>query len=255
LSYVKEMENAFRDSFKLLNGLPDYIAIEEKDEIEYDNDKFKNDIKSLINIGEELGIKRLSALINRTSQHYLSFSEMLISQGFKPYASKVEVFRDLHDINGNSQKYKWISLEDSIFTEYDFKKYWEQCMAGSDNEPSSLTMEEHLNSLKNELGDNWRNSCKVIYLGNKPIGISIPHIEPGTLSEGRLFYFGILPEERGKGHSVLIHYQSLYILKKMGAKYYIGSTHEKNIKMQKVFLRNSCRIKAQTQSFYKYFDS
>jgi len=39
----------------------------------------------------------------------------------------------------------------------------------------------------------------------------MPHIEPGTSEEGRLFYFGIIPSERGKGKSKLLHKQALEI--------------------------------------------
>ncbi|WP_233522734.1 hypothetical protein [Peribacillus glennii] len=45
------------------------------------------------------------------------------------------------------------------------------------------------------------------------MGIAIPHIEPGTDSEGRLFYFGLMPEERGKGKSAEIHMDCLMLLK------------------------------------------
>lgn len=44
----------------------------------------------------------------------------------------------------------------------------------------------------------------------------------GDIDEGRLFYFGIFPEERGKGYSKYLHLQSLHFLKEMGATYYIG---------------------------------
>ncbi|NDI37135.1 GNAT family N-acetyltransferase [Chengkuizengella sediminis] len=254
MNHVKIIENKLINSFKVLNGLPNYIAIEEKNEIEFDNEELQNNLIELIKIGVKLGINRISALINRTSQHYLNLSEMLIHHGFEPYASKVEVYRDLHDINSNIKEYTWRSIEEATISEGKFKECWKQCMSGSDNAPSSLTMDEHLNSVKSELGDNWMSSCKVIFLKDKSIGISIPHIEPGTIDEGRLFYFGVLPEHRGKGLSSFIHHQSLYLLKQMGASYYIGSTHEKNIKMQKVFQRNNCSIKAHTESYYKYFN-
>lgn len=53
------------------------------------------------------------------------------------------------------------------------------------NAPSSLTMDEHLNSVKNEIGEKWRDSCNAIYLEGKPIGVSIPHIETGKkMKEG-----------------------------------------------------------------------
>ena len=43
--------------------------------------------------------------------------------------------------------------------------------------------------------------------------MSIPHIETGTESEGRLFYFGVMPYYRGKGIASRLHLQSLHMLK------------------------------------------
>ncbi len=116
-------------------------------------------------------------------------------------------------------------------------------------------MEEQLQSVERLLGSDWGHSCIAIYEENKPIGITIPHIEPETIDEGRLFYFGLLPEERGKGRSVQLHYQSLLFLKQMGATYYIGSTHETNLIMQNVFLKNGCSVKSHTESYYRCLSS
>ena len=71
--------------------------------------------------------------------------------------------------------------------------------------------------------------------------MSIPHIEPGTVSEGRLFYFGVnCLSYRGKGVASQLHLQCLHMFKEMGATYYIGSTHTSNEKMQGIFWRNNC---------------
>lgn len=126
-------------------------------------------------------------------------------------------------------------------------------MSGSDNAPSSLSIHEHFHSIQTELGGDWQKSRIAFYESNQPIGISIPHIEPGTKNEGRLFYFGLLPEERGKGLSAHIHLQSLNILKQMGATYYVGSTHITNEKMQKVFWKNGCCIRTETELYCKIF--
>jgi hypothetical protein len=45
------------------------------------------------------------------------------------------------------------------------------------------------------------------------------------------------------------------ILKQMGATYYKGRTHETNLKMQNVFLKNDCSIIAHTESYYKYLNN
>ena len=43
-------------------------------------------------------------------------------------------------------------------------------------------------------------------------GISIPHIEQGTTDEGRMFYFGVVPEHGGKGYGKLFHTITLELL-------------------------------------------
>ncbi|KGX87123.1 GNAT family N-acetyltransferase [Pontibacillus marinus] len=251
---IQEMQQQLKGTFKVLNGLPDYILIEEKDESIYEQSKIQEQLQYIINAGISLGIKRISAVIHRSTKHYQELSNLMISHGFEPYANKVEVFKELIDLPNVVHDYKWHSISDLSISEDAFKHYWEQCMSDSENEPSTLSMEQYLDSVKSELGDSWKETCKVVFLEGKPLGVTMPHIEPGTNDEGRLFYFGILPEERGKGHSTPIHYQSLIHLKEMGATYYIGNTHEDNVKMQRVFERNGCKVRARTESYYKYFE-
>jgi hypothetical protein len=105
----------------------------------------------------------------------------------------------------------------------EFKRVWEESMKGSLNSPSSITMDEQMRSVEVELGPDFKKSCVVACENSRPIGVVIPHIEPGTLREGRLFYFGLIPEERGKGKSIPLHQQALDILKNVfKAEYYKG---------------------------------
>ncbi|WML42778.1 GNAT family N-acetyltransferase [Neobacillus sp. PS3-40] len=239
------------DEFKLLNGLPDYITIEQKDPT---NEIFKweEKIESLLEICSEWKLKRIGASLIRTSVNFEHLSKFLLLNGFEHYSSRVEVYKDLENFDGAKLPFDWKSLDDPSLSEDQFKEYWKRCMLYSDNHPTTLTMEEHLDSIKSELGEGWQKSCIIFYKNNKPLGITIPHLEPGTEDEGRLFYFGILPEERGKGQSLLLHLQSLLFLKEMGATYYIGSTHVTNEKMQKVFEKSGCAIKSYTESYYNY---
>jgi len=250
----QELQQQLTDTFKVLNGLPDYILVEEKDEAECDSSTIQNQLQNLTHAGKSLGVNRISAVIHRNTQHYQDLSNLMISHDFELCANKVEVIRELNDLPKSVHDYKWLSIRDSSISENEFKNYWEQCMSGFENETSTLSMEQHMDSVKSELGDPWKDACKVVFLEEKPIGVSMPHIEPGTSHEGRLFYFGILPDERGKGHSTPIHYQSLIHLREMGATYYIGNTHEGNVKMQRVFERNGCKIRTKTESYYKYFE-
>jgi len=161
--------------------------------------------------------------------------------------------KELTNLDEQKKPCNGASLADDSLSKTEFKQLWERWMSGSANRPSSLTMEQHLLSVKSELGEDWEKSCQVFYLQNNPVGISIPHIEPGTMNEGRLFYFGLLPEVRGKGLSTPLHLQSLWALKEMGATRYIGSTHIANKPMQRVFEKNGYSVRSLTESYYKYF--
>ena len=57
-----------------------------------------------------------------------------------------------------------------------------------------------MDSIALELGTNWRDQCFIFSQNGRNYGISIPHIEQGTNEEGRMFYFGVVPEQREKGY-------------------------------------------------------
>lgn len=250
---MKKLENLLGESFKILNGYPSYITLEQKERA--GGHFSEQDILLLIDESVKWGLDRIGISLIRTSGEFERLSNLFLKNGFEHFSSRVEVYRNLDGLEKGAAPFKWASAADGRFSKNEFKHVWERCMEGSDNKPSTLTMDQHLLSVETELGEGWENSCRVFYLENQPIGISIPHIEPGTKDEGRLFYFGLLPEQRGQGVSAPLHLQSLWALKEMGAAYYIGSTHADNKKMQRVFEKNGCRIKAQTETYYKYFIS
>ena len=72
-------------------------------------------------------------------------------------------------------------------------------------------------------------------------GVFISHIEPFTKDEGRLFYFGLTPEFRGKGLAAVFHRFALAAIKlELDAESYIGVTDADNSAMKRVFLQNDC---------------
>ncbi len=178
---------------------------------------------------------------------------MLLDAGFSLHAAKIEVCRGLNNVEALEKQYTYCSIEETL-SEKEFKYIWKQCMLNSGNQTSILTIDEHFYSVQTELGKGREKSCIVFYDKNEPIGMSIPHIESGTESEGRLFYFGVMPYCRGKGIASQLHLQSLHMLKEMGATYYIGSTHTSNEKMQRIFWRNNCLFKTEIELYYKIFN-
>ena len=99
------------------------------------------------------------------------------------------------------------------------------------------------NRLKMNSVSKWRTYCHIFWKDGEPIGLSIPHIEHGTKDEGRLFYFGVVPEWRGQGYGTIIHRMTFGILKKIGAATYVGSTDENNHHMIRIFKANGCHLR------------
>ncbi|WP_407270795.1 GNAT family N-acetyltransferase [Radiobacillus sp. PE A8.2] len=137
-------------------------------------------------------------------------------------------------------QYAYQSLEKISIKE--FKNVWAQCIEGSPN-ASILNIDDQMKSVEIELGASYKDSCIVVYEKQSPIGVVMPHIEAGTKSEGRLFYFGIIPSQRGKGKSKQIHKEALHMLKQdFNASIYIGATSIKNKPMIKTFSANGCNV-------------
>ncbi|WP_409253275.1 GNAT family N-acetyltransferase [Bacillus sp. SCS-153A] len=96
--------------------------------------------------------------------------------------------------------------------------------------------------------DNFR--IYIVRKTGEDAGFFIPHIEPYTESEGRIFYFGITPEYRGLGLGSIIHKFALTSLRQeLKADSYIGSTDSDNLPMKRVFEKNGCR-KVETIEIY-----
>lgn len=247
MEQIKQIESLFGPEFHVLAGLPISVIIEQKEPgklIEWENK-----ITKLIELSRQLEVERTGVVIHRGNPEA---GELLIDKGFEHFSSKVDVYKGLNSHEDPEEKADWRSLESPDLTEEEFKMYWEQAMSFSANQPSTLTMDQQLESVEAELGEGWRSTCRVFFEGGTAIGVAIPHIEPGRPGEGRLFYFGILPSARGRGLGSFLHKQALSMLKELGAEYYVGSTHMANAAMQRVFERNGCEVRAYTESYYFY---
>ncbi|MFC5601731.1 GNAT family N-acetyltransferase [Sporosarcina koreensis] len=212
--------------------LVDQVKVEGVLELEY-----RDAFKSLLVDWQENEIGYLSLLMDATHE------EWLLEQGFYKVSTIVEYTRTL---DGNLTEEPEITKEalvDSRMADSDFAKLYERCRSGSANKNKLFTIEQVMESLENELGPEWRASCYMFRKSGEPVGLSIPIIEQGTVDEGRLFYFGVVPEYRGKGYGAVFHRISLNLLRKIGAATYVGSTDEANQHMIRIFEQNGCRLR------------
>ncbi|WP_270181385.1 GrpB family protein [Alkalihalobacillus sp. CinArs1] len=220
------------EKVKIVTG-EKFVTIEELDHAS------ENEVEELVaNVLSDPAFKEKETLnIVCSGEEICSF---LVEEGFVLHDETVQVTHDLQMEITESSPFTFVSLNDG--EEEVFKDVWADAMSGSFNSKSSLTIEDHLKSVECELGEGWRKSCLTVYEGEKAIGVMMPHIEPGTETEGRLFYFGLVPSERGKGKSKEIHRQGLRFLRDdFGAKSYVGNTSLRNIPMIQTFKANGCR--------------
>ncbi|WP_409273583.1 GNAT family N-acetyltransferase [Neobacillus sp. SCS-31] len=251
MEQMNRIRNLFESEFTILEGLPISFVLEQKESGTVLD--WAEKISVLLDSSSKLGVERIGVTLLRGNPGAEILGNLLLVKGFEHFSSKVDVYKDLKSNKDPVEKVMWRSLDCPELTESEFKEYWEQAMRFSANQASTLSMDQHLASVRAELGAEWRGACRVFYIEGKAVGVGIPHIEPGMPGEGRLFYFGILPEARGRGLGSFLHKQALSMLKDIGADYYVGSTHMANVAMQRVFERNGCSVRSYAESYYYYF--
>lgn len=169
--------------------------------------------------------------------------DWLLKRGFKKVSSIVEYTKPLEGPSKYTNTIQVEALSDSQTTDSDFAILYDSCRSGSANKNNLFSISQIMESLESELGTNWRDQCFIFSQDGVNYGISIPHIEQGTTDEGRMFYFGVVPEQRGKGYGKIFHTISLEILKTFGAKDYLGSTDKSNKPMRRIFEANGCILR------------
>ena len=215
----------------------EYWLVDQVKHIEVANTRYVQEFKNLLADWRESQCKYLSLLMDQKNEQWL------LGQGFQKVSSIVEYTCSLNADFKEEAGIVIESLSQSSMDDAGFANLYERCRSGSANKNNLFTMKQIMESLENELGNNWRSKCHIFKKDGQPIGISIPVIENGTDNEGRLFYFGVVPEMRGKGFGTIFHRLSLGLLKNMNATYYVGSTDENNVHMFRIFERNGCVLR------------
>ncbi|GAK00178.1 GNAT family N-acetyltransferase [Geomicrobium sp. JCM 19055] len=84
---------------------------------------------------------------------------------------------------------------------------------------------QFLQSMKVELPSQYHAMFTVYIDDGIPVGIVLPHIEPNTDQEGRMFWIGVHPNYKGIGYGALLHKVGLHRLQNdFHAKTYVGIT-------------------------------
>ncbi|WP_277997278.1 RNase adapter RapZ, partial [Bacillus cereus] len=76
-------------------------------------------------------LKRASIVLNKRFSSYNSSVKELLDAGFSLYAAKIEVCRELNNVEELERQYTYRSIAEGTLLEKEFKYIWEQCMSGS----------------------------------------------------------------------------------------------------------------------------
>ncbi|MFC4619580.1 GNAT family N-acetyltransferase [Camelliibacillus cellulosilyticus] len=230
---------------KVLDGRPHYFVIEAFPET-FTTEVIHMTVREGLDQFKNGPYQSFTVTLNQQqlSNELISF---LGDNGFEKVGTQFFYRRELSSVSPNQKNFDLKNLH-SIDDDF-FKDIWEQARVASKNAPESTSIDHLFEGLKEELGPNYESYCHIAFKDGLSIGMTIPHPEPGTVDEGRIFYIGILPEHRGKGFGQLLHDDSLALLKALGLNVYIGATGAFNVPMQMIFEKNHCQLFDKRTSF------
>jgi len=221
--------------FNIIKNKKEYWLVDQIKRRNTSNDAYAAKLNLLLNEWKTEKAGYISVLIDPMLE------EVMINLGFCKISTIVEYTKRLEQENLEEIEVQTHCLADDRMTDQKFAQLYELCRSGSANKNKEQTMDQVMSSLRKELGTNWRTHCYIFSSNQAVIGMAIPHIEMETEDEGRLFYFGVVPEFRGKGLGKRMHRKALDLLKEMHASYYVGSTDEANLSMIGIFKQNGCK--------------
>ncbi|TYS67841.1 GNAT family N-acetyltransferase [Sutcliffiella horikoshii] len=223
--------------FNIIKNKQEYWLVDQIKKEDVPTDLYMRELTNILEEMKRLEIGYLSLLM---AEEYESW---LLEKKFSKISSIVEYTRKLEGLTVTSDQIKEHSLAEDLIDDRQYAELYELCRSGSANKNTKQPIAQVMSSLESELGLHWRKHCYYFMKAGEIAGISIPHIEMGTEDEGRLFYFGVVPELRGQGIGARIHRVSMELLKKFQATYYVGSTDVNNINMIKIFEKNGCELR------------
>lgn len=198
---------------KILDGTPNYFVIEDIGQVSSIRD-FDKLLQETMEYVTDKGIQSVSIVLNEKEAANTDYLDLLGTLDFWQQETQYFYKRELTSFKEYRGEESIVIKSIEQITADLFIEIWKETMIGSLNASSTLSIEKEFMGMKSELGLDYEKSCLMAFFEKKPIGITMPHIEPGTFDEGRLFYFGLLPEYRGKGWGSSLHKLSLHLLKK-----------------------------------------
>ncbi|MGN4425192.1 GNAT family N-acetyltransferase [Bacillus cereus group sp. MYBK30-1] len=194
---------------------------------------------------EKDGLENLHFEISSKSPNYDVYKKCFEMYSFEYIAENIIVFKDIYEVEDLESEIDFKLMEE--VREDAFHSLWNEVTA------EQVAYDQFVNMMEQEIGGQWKEHCLTAVVGEEPIGIVIPYIERGTLEEGRLMYFAVAPNMRNKGYEAALFTGAMFVLKEIGASYYIGETNVKNEWMKDIFEKNGCQLLSSTERYVRKF--
>ncbi|MBJ7994674.1 GNAT family N-acetyltransferase [Bacillus mycoides] len=221
------------------------IMIKENDAEVFTEEQLEEIMQYCVAEAEKDGIEELQFEISSKSPNYDVYKKCFETYSFEYITENIIVFKDIYEVEDIESEIDFKLIEE--IGEAAFYSLWNEVTG------EQIDYDQFVNTMLQEIGGQWKEHCLTAIANEEPIGIVIPHIERGTLEEGKLMYFAVAPNMRNKGYEAAFFTGAMFVLKEIGASYYIGETNVQNEWMKDVFEKNGCQQLSSTERYVRRF--
>ncbi|PFM58694.1 N-acetyltransferase [Bacillus cereus] len=194
---------------------------------------------------EKDGLENLHFEISSKSPNYDVYRKCFGKYSFEYFAENIIIFKDIYEVDDIESDIEFKLVEE--VGEEAFHSLWNEVTE------EQVAYDQFVHMMEQEIGGQWKEHCLTAVVGGELIGIVIPYIERGTLEEGRLMYFAVASNMRNKGYEAALFTGAMFVLKEIGASYYIGETNVKNEWMKDIFEKSGCQLLSSTERYVRKF--
>ncbi|MFD6507527.1 MULTISPECIES: GNAT family N-acetyltransferase [unclassified Bacillus (in: firmicutes)] len=221
------------------------ITIKENNAEIFTEEQLEEMMQYCVAEAENEGLEKLHFEVSSKSPNYNVYKKCFETYSFEYITENMIVFKDIYEVEDIESDIDFKLIEE--VGEDIFYSLWNEVTG------EQVDYNQFVHMMEQEIGGQWKEHCLTAVASEVPIGIVIPHIERGTLEEGKLMYFAVTPNMRNKGYEAALFTGAMFVLKEIGASYYIGETNIQNEWMKDVFGKNGCQLLSSTERYVRKF--
>lgn len=189
--------------FKIRRNASSIIIKENNAEL-FTEEKLKEIMQCCVAEAEKEGIENLHFEISSKSPNYDVYKKSFETYSFEYATENMIVFKDIYEVEGVESEIDFKLIEE--IGEDAFYSLWNEVTG------EQIDYDHFVHMMLQEIGEQWKEHCLTASVDEEPIGIVIPHIERGTLEEGKLMYFAVAPNMRNKGYEAAFFTGAMFVV-------------------------------------------